>query len=84
MNWEKYFNVLPSAKPVIPEAMQQRIKIMEGIAHGERTVSERRTMTHHQAETRLTRWLHHLSGRSDESVNDTPQNAAGNLSPLPE
>ncbi len=75
---------MPSAKLVILEAMRQRIEIMEGVARGERAVNEWRTMPHHQAKTRLSRWLHQLPARSDESASDTSQNATESLLPLPE
>ena len=39
------------------EAMQQRMKLLEGIARGERAVEEGRTFTHEQAKERLKRWL---------------------------
>jgi prevent-host-death family protein len=39
------------------EAMQQRMRLLEGIARGERAVDENRTLTHEQARTRLKRWL---------------------------
>lgn len=39
------------------EAMQQRMKLLEGIARGERAAEEGRTLTHAQAKERLNRWL---------------------------
>jgi len=39
------------------EAMQQRMKLLEGIARGERAMEEGRTLTHKQAKERLNRWL---------------------------
>ena len=51
---------LPSAYLVDVESfeiMQQRMKLLEGIARGERAVEEGRTLTHEQAKERLGRWL---------------------------
>lgn len=51
---------LPSAYLVDVEsfdAMQQRMKLLEGIARGERALEEGRTLTHAQAKERLNRWL---------------------------
>lgn len=51
---------LPSAYLVDVEsfdAMQWRMKLLEGIARGERAVEEGRTLTHDQAKDRLGRWL---------------------------
>jgi prevent-host-death family protein len=51
---------LPSAYLVDVEsfdAMQRRMKLLEGIARGERAVEEGRTLTHDQAKDRLGRWL---------------------------
>lgn len=39
------------------ECMQVRIKILEGIARGEKTVHEGRVMSHEQAEKKMKRWL---------------------------
>jgi prevent-host-death family protein len=39
------------------EALQNRLRILEGIARGERAIEERRTSTHLQAQQRLERWL---------------------------
>ncbi|WP_333681997.1 type II toxin-antitoxin system Phd/YefM family antitoxin [Dyella sp.] len=39
------------------EAMQRRMKLLEGIARGERALEEGRTLTHEQAKERLKRWL---------------------------
>lgn len=36
---------------------QSRIRILEGIARGERAIQERRTVTHEQARKRMKRWL---------------------------
>lgn len=51
---------LPSAYLVDVEsfdAMQRRMKLLEGIARGERAADEGRTLTHEQAKDRLNRWL---------------------------
>ena len=39
------------------EAQQRRIRLLEGIARGERAVQEGRTRTHDQAKKRMKRWL---------------------------
>ena len=39
------------------EALQNRLRILEGIARGERAIQEGRTATHIQARQRLKRWL---------------------------
>jgi len=51
---------LPSAYLIDVESfdsMQRRMRILEGIARGERAMDEQRTVTHEQATTRLKRWL---------------------------
>ncbi|GLQ49310.1 type II toxin-antitoxin system Phd/YefM family antitoxin [Dyella flava] len=51
---------LPSAYLIDVEsfdAMQQRMRLLEGIARGERALEEQRTLTQDQARTRLKRWL---------------------------
>ena len=51
---------LPSAYLVDVESyelMQQRMKLLEGIARGEKAIEEGRTLTHAQAKQRLSRWL---------------------------
>jgi prevent-host-death family protein len=51
---------LPSAYLVDVESyelMQQRMKLLEGIARGEKAIEEGRTVTHAQAKQRLSRWL---------------------------
>ena len=51
---------LPSAYLIDVEsfdALQRRMKLLEGIARGERALDEQRTVTHEQASTRLSRWL---------------------------
>jgi len=39
------------------EAMTSRIKLLEGIAKGEKAILEGRVFSHDQAKTRLARWL---------------------------
>jgi len=39
------------------EMMQNRMKILEGIARGERAILEQRTVTHSEAKRRLAQWL---------------------------
>ena len=39
------------------ELMQDRMRILEGIARGERAILERRTVTHAQAKRRMKKWL---------------------------
>jgi prevent-host-death family protein len=39
------------------ENLQNRIRILEGIARGERAIQEGRTATHSKAKTRMKRWL---------------------------
>ena len=51
---------LPSAYLVDVESyeqMQARMNILEGIARGERALEEGRTLTHEEAQTRMSRWL---------------------------
>ena len=51
---------LPSAYLIDVEsfdAMQQRMRLLEGIARGERAWEEQRTLTQDQARPRLKRWL---------------------------
>ncbi len=51
---------LPSAYLVDVESyelLQQRMKLLEGIARGEKAIEESRTLTHAQAKQRLSRWL---------------------------
>ena len=38
-------------------ALQNRLRILEGIARGERAIEERRTSTHRQVKRQLKRWL---------------------------
>ncbi len=39
------------------KAQQMRIRILEGIARGEKAIQEGRTLTQEQAKKRLKRWL---------------------------
>jgi len=51
---------LPSAYLVDVETyelMQRRVKLLEGIARGEKAIEEGRAVSHAQAKQRLSRWL---------------------------
>lgn len=39
------------------EAMQQRMRLLEGLARGERAIDEKRVVTHAAAKKRMKRWL---------------------------
>jgi len=39
------------------ESLQGRIKLLEGIARGERAVEEGRTLSHVEAQSKMSRWL---------------------------
>jgi prevent-host-death family protein len=39
------------------ERLHRRMKILEGIARGERAVEEGRTLSHREAKSRMSRWL---------------------------
>lgn len=39
------------------EALQQRMRLLEGIARGEKAIEEGRTISHAQAKQRMARWL---------------------------
>ena len=39
------------------EALQRRMKLLEGIARGEKAIEQNRVMTHAQAKHRMARWL---------------------------
>ncbi|REJ78187.1 MAG: type II toxin-antitoxin system Phd/YefM family antitoxin [Acidobacteria bacterium] len=39
------------------ESLQKRLKILEGIARGELSISEGRTVSHRDAEEKLEKWL---------------------------
>ena len=51
---------LPSAYLIDVESyerLQGRMKLLEGIARGERAVEEGRTLSHEEARARMSRWL---------------------------
>ena len=51
---------LPSAYLIDVESYEQlqgRMKLLEGIARGERAVGEGRTLSHEEARARMSRWL---------------------------
>ncbi len=51
---------LPSAYLVDVESyekLQGRMRLLEGIARGERAIEEGRTLSHDEARTRMSRWL---------------------------
>ena len=39
------------------EKLQSRMKLLEGIARGERALEEGRTLSHEEAKSRMARWL---------------------------
>jgi len=39
------------------EAQQRRMRLLEGIARGEKAIEEGRTVSHRQAKKRMARWL---------------------------
>lgn len=39
------------------EAMQQRMKLLEGIARGEKAIEDGRVLPHAKAKQRMSRWL---------------------------
>lgn len=39
------------------EDMQGRLKLLEGIARGEKAILEKRVLTHKEAKRRMARWL---------------------------
>ncbi len=39
------------------DLLQERIKILEGIARGEKAIRDGRTLTHSQAKDRMEKWL---------------------------
>lgn len=39
------------------ESLKGRIKLLEGIARGERAVEDGRTFSHEEAKSRMSRWL---------------------------
>ena len=51
---------LPSAYLVDVESfenLKRRIKLLEGIARGERAIEDGRTLSHEEAKSRMSRWL---------------------------
>ena len=51
---------LPSAYLVDVESyelLQRRMKLLEGIARGEKAIEEGRTLSHAEAKKRMSRWL---------------------------
>jgi prevent-host-death family protein len=51
---------LPSAYLVDVESFENlkgRIKLLEGIARGERAIEDGRTLSHEEAKSRMSRWL---------------------------
>jgi predicted transcriptional regulator len=43
--------------PATFDSLQTRMRLLEGLARGERAIREGRTVTHAQAKKRLSRWL---------------------------
>ena len=39
------------------ESLKRRLKLLEGIARGERAVEDGRTLSHEEAKSRMSRWL---------------------------
>ncbi len=39
------------------ESLKRRIKLLEGIARGERAIEDGRTVSHEEAKSRMSRWL---------------------------
>ena len=39
------------------EDLQGRIKLLEGIARGERAIEQGRTLSHEEAQSKMSRWL---------------------------
>ena len=39
------------------ESLKGRVKLLEGIARGERAIEEGRVVSHEEAESRMSRWL---------------------------
>jgi len=39
------------------ESLKRRLKLLEGIARGERAVEDGRTLSHEEAKSRVSRWL---------------------------
>ena len=39
------------------ESLKRRVKLLEGIARGERAIEDGRTVSHKEAKSRMSRWL---------------------------
>ena len=39
------------------ESLKGRVKLLEGIARGERAIEDSRTVSHEEAKSRMSRWL---------------------------
>lgn len=39
------------------ESLKERVKLLEGIARGERAIEEDRVVSHEEAKSRMSRWL---------------------------
>ena len=39
------------------ESLKRRVKLLEGIARGERAIEDGRTVSHEEAKSRMSRWL---------------------------
>jgi len=39
------------------ENLKERLKLLEGIARGERAIEDGRTLSHEEAKSRMSRWL---------------------------
>ena len=39
------------------ENLKERLKLLEGIARGERAIEDGRTLSHQEAKSRMSRWL---------------------------
>ena len=39
------------------ESLKSRVKLLEGIARGERAIEDGRTVSHEEAKSRMSRWL---------------------------
>ena len=39
------------------ESLKERVKLLEGIARGERAIEDGRTISHEEAKSRMSRWL---------------------------
>ena len=39
------------------ESLKRRVKLLEGIARGERAIEDGRAISHEEAESRMSRWL---------------------------